>query len=94
MNRRLRRQLLASKDGAAVAAALYILAIIWLTWADQPLYELPTWQYKILLPATFLPGLASTETLWLGIPLSTLLLSATIWIAVGYLADWLYHPND
>jgi len=94
MTRRLRQRIIASKDGAALAAALYVLLIMILTWVDKPLYSLPTWQYQILLPATLLPGLVATDTLWLGVPLTTILFSATIWIAIGYLADWLYKPYD
>jgi len=94
MNRHLRRRLIASQDGAALMAAVYIATIVILTWVDKPLYELPHWLYTMLVPTSIFPGFPASDALWLGVPLTSLLVSALVWIAVGYLADWLYHPYD
>lgn len=77
MNRNLKRQLIASKDGAALMAALFTIVLILATWFDWNVYEWPAWLKTIILPATLFNGLPGTD-LWLGVPLLTIILSGLI----------------
>lgn len=84
----------ASFDGAVIMFAAYVAFIVLSSIFDWNYYEMPTILRWIFAPATLITGIPAGEGIWLGLPVSTIIVSLIIWVAVGYIIDFLHDPYN
>jgi hypothetical protein len=91
LNKNLKLRALASKGGAFVAFAIYmgvvlVLGVLGLQYADWP-----AWFAILMVPANLFIH-SPSDTLILGVSSNLILASLAMYMALGYLIDWLHDP--
>jgi len=82
---------LASKGGAFIAFAIYVGVLLVLGVLGLSSADWPSWLLTLMVPAAFLIN-APSETLILGVSSNLMLASLALYMAAGFLVDWIHDP--
>lgn len=82
----------ASKGGAFIMSSFYILLIVLLASLKIDFYEIPPWLSYFVVPGVLFTAVTEGSQGIMSIPFSLLLISLTIYAAIGYMIDWYIKP--
>jgi hypothetical protein len=88
------KRIIASLDGAAKGALIYVGSLILMKILTIDYYTLARPLQIITAPATLLIGLEPSARLWQGLPINFIWISLIIYVAGGYLIDWFIDPYE
>lgn len=86
------RRFRASTDGAAIGFLAYISVIIIAGAAKLSYFTLPAWIGTLLVPSSIIMQPLADSSMWFGVNFSSLLMSLTIYVIIGFLIDWFVKP--
>lgn len=84
-----------SKGGAFLAAAIYSAIILLLSLLGLDFTNLPTSLNYLFFPAAlFINFVPESSSLILGVPFNIVISSLAIYMAIGYVIDWIKDPFE